>query len=153
MQAKNISVVSTETCHLLTDSAVPFMLVLRRGEDVVDSIIKCAEAIKLTSATFSGIGALENPTLGFYNLQAKEYQYKKFDGFYELVSLTGNITKHNGQYITHIHVVLSNAEYETIAGHLKSTKVGVTAEINMIPFKYVVNRKLNQDFNAYLIDA
>jgi uncharacterized protein len=131
----------------------PFMLIVEKGKRLIEAIIQCADSSQINSASLYGIGALMNPELGFFDINSQAYQYKKFDGFFELVSLSGNITKLDGKNVAHIHVVLSDRNYQVIAGHLKDAEVGVTAEISITPFAGTVVRRNNPEFNVNLIVA
>lgn len=139
---------ASDICH----ATVPLMLVLNKDDNLIDSIIQCASRLKIQSAALSGIGALKNPTLGFYKTDEKQYQYQQFLGDYELVSLNGNITKHENNYMVHIHVVLGDDRYTTIAGHLKEALIAVTGEITITPFEKPIIRKWSDEFNVCLID-
>lgn len=152
MQNQNITTTKLDSPPRIIDPKLPFLLVIEKGKEVSAAIIACAEKHKIGSATLSGIGALENPELGYYNLETKQYQIKKFTGTYELISLIGNITKLNNNFAAHIHVALSNEKYQIIAGHLIKATVAVTAEISIIPFHYEIQRCFNPDFNVNLIE-
>jgi len=151
MQTKNISVVNLANCRQVSGSREPFLLVLERGQSLIETITKCAENCKIASVTLAGIGAVQNPELGYYDLATKSYQNKIFHGEYELIALNGNITRFNGQYIVHLHVALSDANFQVIAGHLQSAVVSITAEITFIPFAQPIFRKLDKEFNLKLI--
>lgn len=151
MQTKNISVVNLASCHQVFGSREPFLLVLECGQSIIETITKCAENCKIASATLTGIGAVQNPELGYYDLATKSYQNKIFHGEYELIALNGNITKFNEQYIVHIHVALSDANFQVIAGHLQNAVVSITAEITLVPFAQPIFRKLDTEFNLKLI--
>lgn len=145
--------VNTETCHQLKHPKKPFTLVLKKGQDVIPSILQCLKTTKLDSAALMGLGALENPTLAYFNMQTKHYQNKKFAGDYELVALNGNLTNFENDKILHLHVGLGGSDYHMIAGHLLSAKVGATAEITIIPLKGKMQRKLDHETGLNLISS
>jgi predicted DNA-binding protein with PD1-like motif len=151
MQPNSFAVIDLNSAHLMINADSPFMLILHKGENVIDSLKKFAITAQIKSASLSGIGALENVRLGYFNLATHQYQYKTFSGMYELISLTGNITKLNDDYIVHLHVALGGPEYQTISGHLDSATVGVTAEIAVIPFGSTITRQFNPDLQLNLI--
>jgi predicted DNA-binding protein with PD1-like motif len=152
MKNSNISVVDSSTWKKLTDKTSPFMLIVHKGENIIETILDCMNALDLPSASISGLGALENPSIAYFNLQTKQYQDKIFSGVYELISLNGNIARaEDASYIAHIHVTLGNEQYQVVGGHLKQGIVGVTAEITFIPFKGPMTRKLDAATGAKLI--
>ncbi len=151
---KNIitSAVSVSSCSK-HNAEKPFMLVLEKGEKLVESLVACAEKTQIKSASFFGIGALKNTELGFFDINQKAYLYKTFPKMYELISLTGNIIKHDEQYIVHAHVAIGDSDYKVTAGHLKEAEVALTAEISIIPFHAPISRQFNDDFNVCLVKA
>lgn len=152
MNHSNISAVDSRSWKKLSDNTSPFILVIHRGEQIIETILNCVQALEILSASISGLGALENPTIAYFNLHTKKYQDKNFSGIFELISLNGNIARaEDSSYISHVHVTLGNENYQVIGGHLQKAVVGVTAEITFIPFKGSMQRKLDADTGAKLI--
>lgn len=152
----NIAAVNLKTCHKLENTKSPFMLVLNKGDDFVDSLLECAKIVKFPSATLTAIGALANTTFGYYDLQNKKYITQTIEGVCELISLMGNITLHENKYVTHLHVSLvklNDPSYSVIGGHLFSANVGILAEINIIPFHAPIIREYSSEFNANIINT
>ena len=137
----------------MSSSIKPQLFAIARGEKIIASLLTYAQQNQLMSASISGLGALKDPILGYYNLPEKKYQYKMFEGLYELISLNGNITKFNNKYIIHAHVALSNKQFHLIGGHLQEATVSVTAEITIIPFDSTYQRKFNSNINLNLIPS
>lgn len=149
--ANNLSVVDSNSCKKLKGTDKPFMLVLKRGENVTQSILQCANDAELPSATLIGLGALENPTLEYYDFSAKKFQGKTFSGIYELLSLNGDITQSKDKRVIHIHVGLGNDQYNMIGGHLSNALIGVTGEITVIPFKGKLIKRTDKETGLELI--
>jgi uncharacterized protein len=143
-QAAEQSSVQAGSCKQMVGAKQPFILVVKRGQEVMSAIQRCATDAQLNAATLSGIGALENPTLGFYRLDEGKYDRKQFKGIYELVSLLGNVTFRSGERFVHAHVNLGNRRYQEFGGHLFEAKVGVVAEIQITPLSYPVYRRYNK---------
>lgn len=149
-----ISVVDSNSCAKLAGISLPFLLVLKRGESVIESILKCATAAKIDGAALMGLGALENPTIAYYNLETKQYENKTYPGIFELISLNGNLARtEGGEVVLHSHVSLGDENHNVIGGHLTKAIVGVTAEITIIPFKGSVTRKLDPAIGLKLIST
>lgn len=66
-----------------------FIIRLVKGEEIINSLTKLLKKEKIYAAHFSGIGAVQSATLGFYNLKKKKYLWKRV-GECEVASLTGN---------------------------------------------------------------
>lgn len=152
--AANEASVNKEGCARMKGSERPFMLVLYRGDDLLQSITQCAADATLPAASITGLGQLQQPTLAYFSSNPQEKPtLKQFEGFYELVSLNGDITNNNGKYYTHVHVALGDHDFRAIAGHVNAAVVGMTAEITMIPLPFPVKRTLSGDSGFGLIDT
>ena len=150
---EKISVIDSRSFNKLSDIHSPFILVVHKGEPIIETILNCARALKLNSASLSGLGALENPTIAYFNLGKRTYQDKIFSGIFELISLIGNIAQFEGNYVPHIHVTLGDEQYQVFGGHLQNAIVGVTAEITITPLAGSLIRQLHPDIGAKLIQV
>ena len=128
-----------------------YFIRLDKDEDLFESLLKWAEEKKLKSGHLSGIGALKDVELGFYHLDKKEYDRKKFPKEAELLSLEGNLTSLNGKPFFHIHALLGDEDFRAFGGHLFSAKVAVTCEINFRVFDHICERKENKNIGLNLI--
>jgi hypothetical protein len=91
-----------------------------------------AEA-KLTAASFSAIGALQNAELGYFDWEQKRYLPIPVEGQVEVASLTGDIAQSpDGNPAIHIHVVLGKRDGSAVAGHLVRATVRPTLEIILV---------------------
>ena len=128
-----------------------YLLILDQGDEVLNSITTWATENSIGGASITGIGALSEVTLGFYELKTKTYQQKKFTKEYELLSLIGNFSEVEGKTFTHIHAQLSDPNYQCIGGHLFSATVSVTAEIYIHLHGGTPIRKRNDSIGLNLI--
>ena len=90
------------------------------------------ENIKL--ANVNALGAVDDFTVGVYNVDEQKYYSKTFTGAYEIVSLTGSINTMNGEYYAHMHMSAADSTGATYGGHLNRAVVSATCEmfINII---------------------
>jgi uncharacterized protein len=150
-----INLANYHTAHAIVgtdaNAIAPFILVLNKGDKLIEAIMSCANKLQLKSAAIWGIGAIAEPKLAYYNLDTKQYSYKTFAGDFEIISLIGNITKLDDKYIVHAHIAVSDGNFQLVAGHLSEATVSVTAEITILPFSGAINRKLNSEFALNLI--
>lgn len=128
-----------------------FLIRLDKGDDLVEKLNEFACAEKVTSGQISGIGALEDVELGFYDLSKKEYQKKTFEGDFELLSLEGNLTHLEGKPFFHMHVALSDQDFRAFGGHLYHAKVAVTCELNFRAFDELVERRLDPEIGLHTL--
>jgi len=129
-----------------------YLLVLDRGEEILDRLAAFARERALVGGVLWGIGAVENPVLAYYDRNAKAYHDRRFEGIYEITNLTGNLAWRGDAVVVHAHMTVSGPNFEAWGGHLKEARIGVTGEIFLHPLDRAVRRRLNPDFNLPLID-
>ena len=109
-----------------------YAVVLHTGDDPIEALTEFARRERITGAVF-GIGALEWAEIGYFDVHKKQYLVRRVDGFFELLSLMGNIVFVDGEPVVHIHIILGKPDYSTVGGHLMKGKVSVTGEIFVFP--------------------
>ena len=125
-------------------------MALAKGELINKSFEEFAESDDIGSAWINGIGALENPEIGYYSLKTKSYHRKVFSGNYELTSLIGNISIKDGKYFSHTHITCSDTNFQVFGGHLFDAKITAACEFIMIPGNNDINREMNLDIGLPL---
>ena len=128
------------------------IVVLNKGDRLIETITHLVEKHEIKGGFISGIGALSNVELGYYQLEKKTYLRKTFqEDDYELLSLKGNITlKENAPYV-HVHAVLGRKDFSTFGGHLFEATVAVTVELTIVPFGKMPRREINEAIGLALI--
>lgn len=110
------------------------VVILEPGEKVIASLEKLAVQEKLGAYSITGIGAIKNVELGFYELEKRDYIRKTFShGDYELLTLNGNTSSKEGKPYVHIHTSFSDESFHVFGGHLFEAECAVTAEIILLP--------------------
>jgi hypothetical protein len=130
-----------------------YLLILKRDNEVIQSLKKFSEAKQIQYGKFIGLGAVNKVVLGYYQLDKKKYTTKLFDNNFEVISLVGNISKcsDTGEYIVHAHISLGDHDFKVFGGHLISANVTVTLECTIISFNENVLRKYDRYFNLKLL--
>ena len=129
-----------------------YILQLKKGESVIESLIKFAKEVKIQGGLILGIGAISNPTLSYFNIKTKDYQNNTFDGEYELLSCTGNFAIKEGEIFPHIHVVLGCSNSTTIGGHLTNCVISAAGEFFLFPTEEKVKREFDEETGLFLWD-
>lgn len=111
------------------------------GEEIQESLRQFAQAVNIKGAFYQGIGALTQVELAFFCTDDKLWERRFFTDQYELVSLVGNLSAHDGVIIPHTHVSLGDRNYQTYSGHLVSGVVSVTVEIIVTVIDLALTRK------------
>lgn len=128
------------------------MVVIKKEEKLVETLTRFVTEHRIQGGYVSGIGALKDVELGYYELEKQTYLRKTFqDDDYELLCVKGNITlRENTPYI-HVHALLGARDFSTFGGHLFEATVAVTAEITIIPFGVMPHRALDKETGLHLI--
>ncbi len=135
--------------YLSTDKG--YIIRLFRGEKIIESLTQFCEDQNIHSGLFHGIGAIENPELGYYHLDRKEYEFRTIEKMLEIVSLTGNVALVDGKPFLHIHTVVSDETFQTYGGHLKEGIVGATCEIYLTDFEIDIKREFDEKTGLKLL--
>ena len=108
-----------------------------KGEEVISGIKTICQKENIASATFSGIGGCSAAAVQTFLPEKGTFMTEEMEGLLELVCCMGNIvTDQNGALQSHTHALfayMKGGKHFTIAGHLKSTTVLYTAEIELRP--------------------
>ena len=73
--------------------------------------------------------ALNDFTVGVYNVAEKKYYANDFKGSFEIVSLTGTIDTMNDGFYCHLHLSAGNERGQVFGGHLNRAVVSATCEM------------------------
>jgi predicted DNA-binding protein with PD1-like motif len=106
-----------------------YTLRFEKGEMFVEQLTSFVREQNVRGGWIVGLGGLAWAELGFYDLKAQEYQWKKLDMTLELTSLTGNIAWKDGEPALHLHANVGDAGLQVYGGHLKQAEVAGTVEI------------------------
>ena len=137
-----------------------YLLRFDRGEEVITTLLRWAKDRKLNGAFLTGLGAVQNPHLGYFDAVKKGYIDKEFEGEYEIASLCGNLSwdadeegegEPEPKPIAHIHVVISGPNFLAFGGHLYSAVVSGTVEIAVNPIDTKLVREYKEELNLKLL--
>ncbi len=108
-----------------------------KGDEVISQLLSICRKESIPSAVFTGIGGCSQAELQVFIPATGTFETEVVEGMLELVSLNGNVVRDTqGQLYHHTHALFSfkrNGEHGMAAGHLKSTTVLYTAEIELRP--------------------
>jgi len=122
-------------------------------EDLIDSIIQMIKVHNIKSGLINCIGALKTFTLGYFDVDSKEYLKKKFDEYVELVSCMGNISFKDGEPIVHLHISIGTKDYKIFGGHLfQPSIVSITGEVYIFEIDKKLNRANDPQYNLSLLN-
>lgn len=114
------------------NDARTFALVFGTGEEVTDGLLHFARAHRLSAARLSALGAFQEATLGFFDVDEKAYEEIAVEEQTEVLSLTGNIALYDEEPRLHAHVVLGRRDGAALGGHLIRGFVRPTLEVMLV---------------------
>lgn len=122
-----------------------------RGEEIVDKLKQICKDLNIKLGTITGIGAVDEATMGLYDVETKKYHSSELTGDHEIAPLSGNISTMNDKPYLHLHVNLSDKDHRSFGGHLNSAIVSATFEgvIDIIDGK--IDRELDNSVGLNLI--
>ncbi len=108
---------------------------VKPGHDLFDAIQSFVAGKNIgAGCVLSGVGSLAHVQLRLAN---RDF-YSTYDGFFEIVSITGTVSIHG----LHLHISVSDGDGKTIGGHLESgCKIYTTAEIVLAVFDDVIYKR------------
>ena len=96
------------------------------GEEIIEQIEKVAKKENIQLAQINGLGAI--------------------------VSLTGTVTRQDGEVYLHLHMAAGDKDGHVFGGHLSMAYVSATAEIQIQISDGVIDRKYDKKIGLNLFD-
>ena len=125
---------------------------LDKGEEIYEQLRLIALKENIRLASVSGLGAVDDATLGVFVVSEKRYHADRFTGDMEIVSLTGTVNTMDGEYYAHLHMGVSTVGGRMFGGHLTRAVVSITCEMVIRIIDGTVDRKHHQDPGVNLFD-
>ena len=119
-------------------------------EEILEEIGKVAKKENIRLAQVTGLGAINDFTAGVYNTVTKEYHSIQFQGAFEIVSLTGTVTRKDGDVYLHLHIAAGDEEGHVHGGHLNRAIISATAEIQIQVIDGEIGREFSQEIGLNL---
>ncbi len=93
---------------------------LKKGADIIGGLTRVMTERGITAGVISGIGAVSEAHIGYFNSQTRKYEEAHLRENMEILSLRGNISIKDGEVFPHLHVVLSKSDFSVLGGHLNA---------------------------------
>jgi predicted DNA-binding protein with PD1-like motif len=131
-----------------------FVLVFSAGEEAVAGLTAFAKEKKLGASHFTAIGGFQEATLGYFNLDKKEYDKIPVREQVEVLALVGDGTlTEKGDPKIHVHAVLGRSDGSTRGGHLIEARVRPTLEVMLVESPHHLRRKHDPHSGLALIQV
>lgn len=115
---------------LQTSDERTWVVVFDPGDEVVSTLLAFAKDKGITAARMTALGGFREVTLGFFDLEKKQYLPRNVSEQVEVMSLIGNFARTpEGESKLHAHVVVGKRDYTAHGGHLLRAIVNPTLEV------------------------
>lgn len=123
-----------------------------KGEELIEQVkvIALRENIKL--AFVNAIGAVDDFTVGVYQVKEKAYESNRFSGYFEIVSLQGMINTMDDEFYAHLHMSAGDEKGKVYGGHLNCARISATCEMVMKIIDGRVDRTFSDEIGLNLFD-
>ena len=149
---------SADTAHLpkvalLNDGdAKTYLLVFHTHQEVMRGLLAFAKKYKLVAGHLTGIGAVSDAVIGYFDPQKNAYLRNHEKGQAEVLSLTGNLALNNDEPFFHVHVALGLRDGSARGGHLFEATVRPTVELVLNTYPKPVRRMIDTETGLPLLD-
>jgi hypothetical protein len=119
---------------------------------IVDALTDFVIQKEITAGEISGLGAVNEAALRYFNPATKQYVGKVFNEQMEISNLTGNIAVSEGKPLLHLHITLGRSDYTAIAGHLMDAKVRGACELFVRPLDTIAEKTFDPEIGLKFYD-
>ncbi|MBV8327358.1 PPC domain-containing DNA-binding protein [Chryseobacterium sp.] len=128
-----------------------YILSLKNHSNIVEALTDFVQHQSISAGEVTGIGAVSEATLRFFNPSTKKYVDKTFTEQMEVANISGNVSEVDGKILLHLHITLGREDYTALAGHLLDAKIQGAAEFIFYPLntKVVKIKDENVGINLY----
>lgn len=136
-----------------TRTATGYLMVLRQGDDVLARLTQLAQAERLPSASFTGMGFVSEARFGYFDFDKRTYDPQvKRSG--ELASLTGTIGWQKGEPSIHAHGIVTDGSFVASGGHILGLTVGTgSVEVTIVRHEQRLEREMDQSIGANVLQV
>ena len=129
-----------------------YAIILAKGDEVMSGLTDFARQNKVTSASFTAIGAFSHATVAWFDDGRKEFKLIPIEQQVELVSMIGDIALVNDQPAVHTHVAVASSDGTVRGGHVINAFVFPTLELFMTVYSTPLHKESDKATGLKLID-
>jgi len=123
-----------------------WMLVFESGDRVLEHLLRFAAGADVRTCRVSGIGALAEATIAFFDRDARRYEEIPVAEQVEVLGLVGNITRGpDADRRAHLHVTLGRRDGSTLGGHFIDGTVWPTLEVFVVETASDIGRAIDAE--------
>ena len=128
-----------------------YAIVLGKSDEVMSGLTDFAKQNKVTSASFTAIGAFSHATVAWFDESRKKFKVIPIKEQVELVSMIGDIALSGDQPAVHAHVSVASSDGTLRGDHLIEAFVFPTLELFMTVYSTPLHKQLDEATGLKLI--
>lgn len=128
-----------------------YIVSIKDQSSIVEALTDFVTIQKIEAGQITGIGAVNEATLRFFEPSTKQYVDKTFHEQMEVTNISGNVSVMDEKPLLHLHITLGRQDYTALAGHLLDAKIRGAGEFIFYPLntKAVKNKDQEVGLNFY----
>lgn len=135
-----------------SDGRRTFAIVFDPGDEVAGGLLQVAKDEQLEGSQLTGIGALYDVVLGYWDWNTKDYKRIAVREQVEVLSLLGNVARApDGTPKVHAHIVIGKADGSAHGGHLLEGHVRPTLEVIVTELPRHLQRRTDPETQLALL--
>jgi predicted DNA-binding protein with PD1-like motif len=128
-----------------------YLMVLRHGDNVLQSLEQLSRDQNIPAGSFVGIGFMSEATFGFYDFSRKQFDPKTYHNV-EMANMIGSIAWKEGKPSIHAHGTVTGGNFEAAGGHLLGLTVGTgSCEITVTVYPERLERFTDPEIQANVL--
>jgi predicted DNA-binding protein with PD1-like motif len=129
-----------------------YAVIFSKGDEVASGLVEFAQRYQVTSAHFTGIGALQDVTVAWMDRKKKSYKAIPIQQQVEVLSMVGDVAVFEGKPAVHTHLVVGLDDAAAKGGHLIEAHVYPTLEVMVTVDPVTMQKRFDPETGLALID-
>jgi predicted DNA-binding protein with PD1-like motif len=129
-----------------------YIVSVKDRSSIVETLTDFVISQNIKAGQITGIGAVNEATLRFFQPSSKQYVDKTFNEQMEVSNISGNVSELDGKPLLHLHITLGRQDYTALAGHLLEAKIRGAGEFFFYPLNASVIKTKNEDVGINFYD-
>ncbi len=132
---------------------ITYAVIFGKGDEVMAGLTEFAQKEHLGASQITGIGGIEDATVGYFDRQKKMHRPISINQQSEVLSLLGDIALFQGKPVVHIHMTVGFPDGSAHGGHLLKAHVWPTMEVIVTEYPNAMHKKLDAETGAAFIES
>ncbi|WP_238349617.1 PPC domain-containing DNA-binding protein [Chryseobacterium cucumeris] len=129
-----------------------YIVSIENHSNIVETLTDFIQNQNIRAGEVTGIGAVSEATLRFFNPATKKYVDRTFKEQMEVTNISGNVSEIEGKQTLHLHITLGRQDYTALAGHLLDAKIQGAGEFIFYPLATRVVKIKNEETGINFYD-